>query len=486
MKNINFDIEEINGNTDYIYKFKTGAPEAVSINNFVHFMLVNNNIKCFHSYSYEINGGQRQLRYSVSHRVSLAEFTKNRFRDISSAAGVIVQIMKILLTAEEYMIEKRFILFDPDYMFIDVNTGNITVMCIPTNDAEDCSLSEFMRSVIMPMNFDGAALGDSLKVAVYQYPFDSAEITNAIEYFSEYEKGKISGKQTASGSAANVPAQEAVPAGVQAAPAPSAVHKEPAAPQPAQSASAAALGSLLGKPRTPDTDAGKNKKGGLFDRIGGKKTKEKTKPAEKKQPENPFGINVPGSAPAQPASTPFANIAVPQQDNAQSEQSSKGGLFAGLSRSGDSKAAAKAAAPEPAPAPAPAMRIDSGESTVFLNEGGDTVFMGDSGDTVFMGGQTAYISDTNGNRYEIRNSTFVIGRSGRAGIKIDLDLQAKTVSHYHATIFNDSGMYFISDNGSSNGTFVNGRRISPNEGKVPIENNTRIRISNLEFVFEIV
>ena len=69
-------------------------------------------------------------------------------------------------------------------------------------------------------------------------------------------------------------------------------------------------------------------------------------------------------------------------------------------------------------------------------------------------------------------------------MKIDLDLASKTVSHLHATIYNENGKYFICDNGSSNGTFLNNKRLTPNE-KNELSHGTRLRISNIDFTFEI-
>ncbi|MEO6327001.1 MAG: FHA domain-containing protein, partial [Thermoanaerobaculia bacterium] len=51
-----------------------------------------------------------------------------------------------------------------------------------------------------------------------------------------------------------------------------------------------------------------------------------------------------------------------------------------------------------------------------------------------------------------------VARIGRgAGIEVDLPLQG--VSSLHATIVFTSGSYWIEDAGSTNGTFVNGRRV---------------------------
>ena len=50
-----------------------------------------------------------------------------------------------------------------------------------------------------------------------------------------------------------------------------------------------------------------------------------------------------------------------------------------------------------------------------------------------------------------------IGRAKTCGIPVPLDEFSSTV---HARIFADDGAFYVEDLGSTNGTFLNGRRIS--------------------------
>lgn len=443
MNSINFDVEVINGNTDYIYRLKQSADStAPIINEFVHKMIINNYIKCLVPYTYEIQDEYRRLRYSVAAQTVLSDYLKNRFTDISSCVSVIVNILKAIKATEEYMIDRRFILLDADYMYLNRSDGSVSIMCVPVNSAAAGSLTEFMRSIIMPLNFEGLRGSDALKVTVYQYNFDSEPIENAIEYFSSF------------GSA---PADR--PAEVNAAPERKA---SPVQEPPKPAASLPKIPSFIKKteqenlppvPSVAVSEKTKEKKHGLFSGIfdsGNKKTKPKPEPVS---PSNPFGINIPGQSDnavvpeVKPVS--FANISVPEPKKEQ---------------------------PVRVTAPA-AMRVEEDERTIFEGRDDGTVFLGDNS-------SSARLVDSTGEAFDVTGEVFTIGRSGKSGVKIDLDLPSKTVSHLHATIYHADGHYYICDNGSSNGTFLNNSRLSPNQRK-ELTHGSRVRISNIDFVFEV-
>lgn len=470
MNNISFDVEIINGNTDYIYRFKqeTAGNEGMLLNEFVHRMIINNYIKCFVPYTYEISDGRRHLRYSISPQTVLSDFLRNRFTDISACAEVIVNILKAIKTAEEYMIDRRFLLFNADYMFINKSDNSVSVMCIPVITAENGSLSEFMRSIIMPLNFEGLPNSDTLKVTVYQYAFDSETTENAIAYFSEF--CKKSGASTVDEQVREISAEKAPVQPSQPTPQNklTSLLKKTEAPKPAEKAPVPPAAPsvpimpqapAVNVPKMPEPPKAKEKKS-LFSGFG-----KKTKPEKPSAPAtNPFGINMPGaaSAPAKPApavpSVPaFPGINIPSKPQEQSAPAPQ-----------EKTPAAPVVAP---------MKIEEEEETVFENQDEGTVFLGDIS-------ARAVLRDNTGASFEITGNVFTIGRSGKNSVRIDLDLPQKTVSHLHATVYNENGRYFICDNGSANGTFLNNKRLNPNE-RNELTHGSRLRISNIDFTFEI-
>lgn len=445
MNSISFDVEVINGNTDYIYRLKQAADNGKpAINEFVHKMIINNYIKCLVPYTYEIQDEYRRLRYSVASQTVLSDYLKNRFTDISSCVSIIVAILKALKDVEEYMIDRRFMLLDADYMYINRADGSVSLMCVPINGAEEGSLKEFMRSIIMPLNFEGLSGSDALKVTVYQFNFDSEPIEKAIEFFSSFgcKSSETPAEKIETPVKAAEPAHEIPKPVVPIPKIPSFIKKsEPPRAEEIPTAPQAA------------PEKSKEKKHGLFSGIfdsGNKKPRQKQEPVS---PSNPFGINVPGQGDkaAMPEIKPksFAEINIPETKKEQPVRSA---------------------------VPA-AMRVEEDEKTVLDGHDDGTVFLGDNS-------SSARLVDSTGEAFEITGEVFTIGRSGKSGVKIDLDLPSKTVSHLHATIYRENGTYFICDNGSANGTFLNSSRLSPNQRK-ELTHGSRVRISNIDFVFEV-
>jgi hypothetical protein len=85
------------------------------------------------------------------------------------------------------------------------------------------------------------------------------------------------------------------------------------------------------------------------------------------------------------------------------------------------------------------------------------------------------IDQSTGRRYAVRPGITTIGRSGDNDIVLD----APSVSAHHAEIRYQNGRYILYDRGSTNGTFVNGRRIS---GPNMIKAGWRVRLGDVELV----
>lgn len=113
---------------------------------------------------------------------------------------------------------------------------------------------------------------------------------------------------------------------------------------------------------------------------------------------------------------------------------------------------------------------------------GDTSLLDDgSGDTGIVMQNALLIRKDTGEKIPIREERFSIGKMKNAvSYRI---LNNNTVSRTHCYIFQKNGMYYLEDAGSSNGTFLNGKRLE--EGvSMQLQDKDVIRISDVELIFQ--
>lgn len=87
------------------------------------------------------------------------------------------------------------------------------------------------------------------------------------------------------------------------------------------------------------------------------------------------------------------------------------------------------------------------------------------------------VRSINGEKVTIDITPFTIGKDASS---VDYVLNSASVSRHHATIIHENGGYFIVDNGSTNGTTIEGIRLQPEE-KGEIGNGYIIAIGNESF-----
>ena len=81
----------------------------------------------------------------------------------------------------------------------------------------------------------------------------------------------------------------------------------------------------------------------------------------------------------------------------------------------------------------------------------------------------------------ITKSGFIIGKNASMA---DAQVVSPTLSRMHCRIDLEDGIYYITDLNSTNGTYINGKRVSPN-ALYPIENGDTITLANIDFVMQI-
>lgn len=77
------------------------------------------------------------------------------------------------------------------------------------------------------------------------------------------------------------------------------------------------------------------------------------------------------------------------------------------------------------------------------------------------------LTDGASHEFKLDKGPLTVGRSDDC----DIRLADEFVSHHHATFFSKNAMWYIRDENSTNGTFVNGKQIFDS---APLENDDRI------------
>lgn len=117
--------------------------------------------------------------------------------------------------------------------------------------------------------------------------------------------------------------------------------------------------------------------------------------------------------------------------------------------------------------------------------GETSVLNGGAGETSVLGGGTQRGSASltrlrNAEHINISKGEFKIGKERS---KVDYCIpDNNSISRHHATILNRGGVYFLTDNGSTNATFLNGNRVEPGR-EARLENGDRFKLADEEFEF---
>lgn len=125
--------------------------------------------------------------------------------------------------------------------------------------------------------------------------------------------------------------------------------------------------------------------------------------------------------------------------------------------------------------PTPPVSDGAGETSVLSDGAGETTVLGGSGATGFT-----LVRKSNNETININKPEFIIGKERR---RVDYCISDNnSVSRTHAKIRVRSGKCYITDLGSTNCTFVNGVKLSPNQ-EVALVPGDKIKISDVEFEF---
>ncbi len=422
---------------------------------FDHCMMINNNIDGVLSYSVETGSDGVSLAYNIIRGTRLS-LLKNRNLSGKNLISILLAIANVLISSEQYMlIENRFV-FSEDCIFVDASLSSVYLVYIPTTGYSGMSFAQFVRYFITNGAFD--------------YGEDAGRIMSLLNYVNTDpdapadEIKAVLEKSAPSYAAAVQPTVHREEPARQKAAAP--VQQQPVQPVPA--------------PQPVSAQQPSHEKNGLLSKVfGGHKSKN-----EPARGGAMAGMNIPGQ-PVSGGAMAGMNIPgqpAPQKNVSPNKQEKKRFRKEAAPSAAVAPSAVAVAAPAALAAPAVPPVNNSPEIAADLdNQSQETVLL-NQGNYAAGNSKRAYLIGTNGERVAITASGFTVGKQNTSGIINDYMINNASVSRNHAMFEIKDGRYFVVDMTSSNGTFVNGNRISSNI-EVEIKNGDRIVFANAEYKF---
>lgn len=521
-----FTYENNGTNTYLVYEIlKTDNVDSMSLG-----MITNNKIPGFAQTIFTQMDSTKFIKYNVSSRISLQSFFSGPVNK-KRLLGVFKGIVDSFLYAEEYMLDNSSIVLDVEYIFVDVSTCDVSMICIPIigKTRTNTEIGEFFRDLMYAIQSDETE--DCSHVAKIMNYINSNTNFSLVEFkkvLTSLEGNAQSSQPSAvpAKPATTIPAPVAAP--IPVAPVPQPVAAQPvAAPvqqvsAPVQPAKAPVVSQKPAQPVVPAKPAAP------------------TKPAAPAAPMRaPNGMAVP----PKPASKPGNTVPVEGQeislfyllqhynsDNAaaykaqkEAKKAAKGGSKPPKKQAAPAKPAPNVKAPavpgQPVPAvpvPQPAVPVQPVSAPVAApvaqpvpqpvpqpipqpmpvsgaNFGETTVLSGGvAGETTVLNQASASSAPQPNNPFLVRSKNHEViqlnkypFRIGKERSFVDYFIGDNTaISRSHAEITQKEGSYFVKDMNSTNHTFVNGTMIQSGV-EVKLNAGDHLKLANEEFEFRL-
>lgn len=527
-----FSYENYGTNTYLKFTF----PKDLEVDEFTLGMITNNKIDGFLQSIYGSMDDTKYIKYNISSKISVSQFfsgTVNKRKLISVFHGILLAF----ITAEDYMIEPKNIILDLDYIFVNVSSCQVEMVCLPCDISKnENDMLSFFKNLIFTLNFDQSENCDYIaklinylnSAGTFSYadfknvvdsiyetlaqqdnsvaynvprqaaPIQNSQITNngsaqgVIKQPQQLSGGYMatSGMQNSSNSAAvmerpiqqpNINAQANVPVSQTKQP----VQAIPAAPK-----AKIPMSPSENMPIIQKTDEKPMTMMYLLQHYN--KENAAIYKAQKQARKN--GNSMPNASQNNPAQTP--NVVkspaqqaapikpIPQQQAVGNTPNMMSGYQTSAPQQNNNTQASvpynqefsKMNSTQPA----------FGDTTVLNSKPrlGETTVLNMNGGDDSQGVKLAYlIRKKNGERISITKNSFYIGKEKSFVDYFIADNPA--ISRSHANIITKNGEYYIVDTNSTNHTFINGEMI-PSGVEIKLESGCEIMLANEKFDFQIL
>ncbi|MDR2357701.1 MAG: DUF6382 domain-containing protein [Oscillospiraceae bacterium] len=146
-----FTFETLGSITYLVYRIERGeTTDATGLG-----MLTNNKIPGLAPLYYTQSDSEVFLRYAVTSKISVKDFFAGEINR-RKLAGVLSGIAASAVAAEEYLIDSSMLVFEPEYIFLDVTTLQASLVCLPVTDrmANSPTPREFFKELIVNARYD--------------------------------------------------------------------------------------------------------------------------------------------------------------------------------------------------------------------------------------------------------------------------------------------------------------------------------------------
>lgn len=453
----------------------------------------------------------KYIKYNVSAKISVQQFFSGAVAK-KHLLGVFKGIISAVLAAEDYMIDINSIVFDLNYIFVDVSTCEVALVCLPVQQdtTTKMNLNAFFKNIMFSTQFDQSENCDYVaKIINYlnaSLVFSLEDFKALLDSLSSVSAqpivhNTVEPKKESVAPAVNVQPTQTVQS-VSAPPASNAqqsvnnyVVQTPVAATPKVT-----VPPVPTKPATPavpqkapknSTEAPTKKKGGLFGLFssGDKKPKE-----EKIAPTIPIKVTTPPPASGNGFAIPGQKVPVQNNSNGFAIPGQKVPVNSQPAIKEQPAQKVEKAAPVIATVsttPAQVVNTPPVVQSQSMNFGETTVLGGGNiGETTVLGATSATTVQENPHLIRTKNNEKInlnkpVFRIGKEKSYVDYFIGDNTaISRSHANFISRDGEYFVTDTNSTNHTYVNGVMIQSNV-ETKLAHGDKIRLANEDFEFKL-
>ena len=150
-----FTYENQGQNTYLVYQFDDRPIDTMALG-----MLTNNKIKGFAPAIYTEIDNQKFTKYNVSSHVTLSKLFMGDVRKMR-LLKTFVNIVDAMQMLDAYMLDRRTIMLDRDYIYVDASTSDVSMICVPVVDEfAPIDEREFFKNIIFSVSFAANENGD--------------------------------------------------------------------------------------------------------------------------------------------------------------------------------------------------------------------------------------------------------------------------------------------------------------------------------------